>query len=189
MARRTYELIGVTEILEHWYAGRSQAEIAACLGVDRKTVRKYTKPAIASSLVAGGPPMPEARWAALAREWFPGLVDMRLRQSSWPLIEPFHEVIRELVGTVTIATIHQRLRNEHGLSVRMSSLRRYVAANLPAEAAAAAVTVLGRTRRRARGGRFDTGCWACGLTRCARRDDGWALHHDHGIAPATRSPA
>ena len=30
----------VTEILVHWYAGRSQSEIATSLGVDRKTIRK-----------------------------------------------------------------------------------------------------------------------------------------------------
>ena len=37
-------MIDVTEILVHWYAGRSQNELAASLGVDRKTVRKYTGP-------------------------------------------------------------------------------------------------------------------------------------------------
>ena len=46
-------MIDVTEILEHWHAGRSQAEIAASLGVDRKTVRKYTAPAIAAGLTPG----------------------------------------------------------------------------------------------------------------------------------------
>ena len=35
-------MIDVTEILVHWHAGRSQAEIADSLAVDRKTVRKYT---------------------------------------------------------------------------------------------------------------------------------------------------
>ena len=50
MARRTFEVIDVTEILVHWHAGRSQAEIGASLGVDRKTVRKYTAPATAAGL-------------------------------------------------------------------------------------------------------------------------------------------
>jgi len=136
-------LIDVTEILEHWHAGRSQAEIAASLRVDRKTVRKYTAPAIAAGLTPGGAPVPEEQWVDLARQWFPELTDTRLRQSSWPAIEPFHEFVREQVGTVTVSTVHQRLRDEHGLTVSLSSLRRYVAANLPAEAAAAAITVLG----------------------------------------------
>jgi hypothetical protein len=43
---------------------------------------------------------------------------------------------------VTVSTIHQRLRDEHGLTVSLSSLRRYLAANLPEEMRAAQVTVL-----------------------------------------------
>ena len=41
MARRTFDVTDVTEILVHWYAGRSQSEVATSLGVDRKTIRKY----------------------------------------------------------------------------------------------------------------------------------------------------
>ena len=37
-------MIDVIEILTHWYAGRSQNELATSLGVDRKTLRKYTAP-------------------------------------------------------------------------------------------------------------------------------------------------
>jgi DNA-binding XRE family transcriptional regulator len=32
-------MIDIVEILTHWYAGRSQNELAASLGVDRKTLR------------------------------------------------------------------------------------------------------------------------------------------------------
>jgi hypothetical protein len=40
VARRTFYVIDITEILVHSYAGRSQHEIAASLGVDRKTIRR-----------------------------------------------------------------------------------------------------------------------------------------------------
>ena len=53
-----------------------------------------------------------------------------------------HDYIKGLLGEVTVSTVHQRLRDEHGLKVSLSSLRRYVAANLPAESAASLVTVL-----------------------------------------------
>ena len=43
---------------------------------------------------------------------------------------------------MTVATIHQRLRDERGLAVSVASLRRYVAANLPEEARRSQVTVL-----------------------------------------------
>jgi hypothetical protein len=42
LARRTFDVIDIVEILTYWYAGRSQNELATSLGVDRKTLRKYT---------------------------------------------------------------------------------------------------------------------------------------------------
>jgi hypothetical protein len=42
MARRTFDVIDISEILIHWHAGRSQNQISASLGVDRRTIRKYT---------------------------------------------------------------------------------------------------------------------------------------------------
>ena len=47
-------MIDIVEILTHWYAGRSQNELAASLGVDRKTLRKYTAPARAGGIEPGG---------------------------------------------------------------------------------------------------------------------------------------
>jgi hypothetical protein len=43
---------------------------------------------------------------------------------------------------VTQATIHQRLRDEHGLTASVASLKRYVAANLPKEVRRDRVVVL-----------------------------------------------
>ncbi len=80
-------MIDIVEILTHWYAGRSQHELAASLGVDRKTLRKYTAAVIAVGLEPGGPPMSEADWRTLVCEWFPQLTDTTLRQVSWPAIE------------------------------------------------------------------------------------------------------
>ena len=54
MARRTFDVIDVTEILVHWYAGRSQARSSTSLGVDRKTIRKYLAPAVAAGMAPGG---------------------------------------------------------------------------------------------------------------------------------------
>ena len=135
-------MIDVTEILVHWHAGRSQAQIADSLGVDRKTVRKYTAPAIAAGMVPGGAALAEMQWVELVRGWFPELVDTRLRQSSWPAIAVFHDTIAALVAEVTVSTIHQRLRDEHALAVSLSSLRRYIAVNLPEQSLAEQVTVL-----------------------------------------------
>jgi hypothetical protein len=143
MARRTFDVIDISEILIHWHAGRSQNQIAASLGVDRRTVRKYTAVAAAAGMAPGGPPVSEARWAELVRGWFPELADTRLRQVTWPAIAGHHEYIAgQLKADVTMATIHQRLRDERGLAVSVASFRRYVAANLPEEARRSQVRVL-----------------------------------------------
>jgi hypothetical protein len=69
MARRTFTVIDVAEVLVHWHAGRSLDEIAESLGVDRKTVRKYVAPAIEAGLSPGGPARSAAVWAELVRAW------------------------------------------------------------------------------------------------------------------------
>ena len=48
-------MVDLIEIYVHWYAGRSQVQIAQSLGVDRKTVRKYLAPVAAAGLTAGDP--------------------------------------------------------------------------------------------------------------------------------------
>jgi len=143
VARRTFEVIDIVEILIHWYAGRSQHELAASLGVDRKTQRKYTGPARAAGMEPGGPPMAEADWRTLVTGWFPELAEAGLRQVSWPRIECHRDYIAAgLTAGVTTATIHQRLVDEHGLTASVASLRRWVRANLPEDARRGQVTVL-----------------------------------------------
>jgi transposase len=143
MARRTFDVVDIIEILAHWQAGRNNTEIAQSLGVDRKTVRKYVAAAEAAGMSPGGLPVSEERWAELVRRWFPELADTRLRQVTWPAIEPHHEYIREqLRAGVTVTTVHQRLRDERGLAVSIASFRRYVAANVPEETRRSQVKVL-----------------------------------------------
>jgi transposase len=143
MARRTFDVVDIIEILVHWHAGRSNSEIAQSLDVDRKTARKYIVAAEAAGMRPGGPAVTEERWAELVREWFPELADTRLRQVTWPAIEAHHEYIREqLKAGVTVTTVHQRLRDERGLAVSIASFRRYVMANVPEEARRSQVKVL-----------------------------------------------
>jgi transposase len=82
------------------------------------------------------------QWAALVEGWFPELVDRSVRQRTWPQIEPHRERIAGWLGAVTVSTIHQRLRDHHGLQASESSLRRFIWANFDEEVARAAVRVL-----------------------------------------------
>jgi len=97
----------------------------------------------AAGLAPGGPLVSQERWAELARQWFPELADTRLRQVTWPAIAGHRDyIVAQMQAGVTMATIHQRLRDERGLAVSVASLRRYVKANLPEEARRSQVRVL-----------------------------------------------
>ncbi len=58
-------MIDVVEILQHWQAGRPKIQIAASVGADRETVRKYVAPAVAAGMKPGGPPLSRAECAVL----------------------------------------------------------------------------------------------------------------------------
>lgn len=135
-------MVDVVELLQHWHAGRRIGELSSSLGVDPKTIRKYTAPALDAGITPGGPALGAAEWAALVEHWFPGLVDRSIRQSSWPAIAVHHERIEGWLGEVTVATIHQRLRDDHGLAASQSSLRRYIAARFDEQVRRDAVRVL-----------------------------------------------
>jgi transposase len=142
MARRTFDVIDVAEILVHWHAGRSLNEMSQSLGADRKTLRKYVAPAVAAGIEPGGPAKSEGEWHELVREWFPELADTRLRQVTWPAIAVHHDyIVEQLKARVRMSTIHQRLRDEHGLAASVASFRRYVSANIPEEMRRQQVTV------------------------------------------------
>lgn len=141
MTRRSFKVVDVTEILVHWYAGRTLSEIARGLGVDRKTIRKYIAPAVGAGMVPGGPEVAQEQWAAWVREWFPELVRPEARSDVFTEIAGFHERIAEGLTTNTLSTVWQRLRDGEGLRASLTSMRRYVRAALPELVKPTAVTV------------------------------------------------
>ncbi|GAA2001255.1 IS21 family transposase [Catenulispora subtropica] len=134
-------MVDIIEIYVHWYAGRSKGAVATSLGIDRKTVRNYLRPAEQAGIVPGGPPMSQEDWSKLIRSWFPQLADRRLRQVRWGELDAHHEFIKELLPVASRATIRQRLRDERGLDISEPTLRRWLHATMP-EQARAKVTVL-----------------------------------------------
>jgi len=131
MTRRTFNVIDIVEILVHWHAGRSKAEVARSLGVDRGTIAKYTAKAEAEGYVPGGLPLPVEGWAILVKGWFPELVDPRSRSLTHETIDAHRVEIAEMLKTNKATTVHQRLRDEAGLNVSVSSFRRYLWREFP----------------------------------------------------------
>jgi hypothetical protein len=117
LVKRSFEVIDVVEILQHWHAGRPKTVVAASVGVDVKTVRKYVAPAEAAGVAPGGPPLSRAEWAALVTGWFPELVDAQARGLTFGEIDRFRAQIKKMLESNTVATVHQRLRDEAGLRV------------------------------------------------------------------------
>lgn len=141
MARRTFEVIDIVEILSHWHAGRPISVVAESLGTDRKTVRKYVAPAEAAGIGPGGPPLSRDEWVLLVQGWFPELTDRRARSRTFGTIEVHRRRIEEMLKTNTVSTVHQRLHDEHGLEVGITSFRRYVWLEFPEHSALAKLTV------------------------------------------------
>ena len=131
MARRQFEVIDVVQILQHWHAGRPKAVVASSLDIDRKTVRKYVARAEEAGLAPGGPPLGRGEWGALVTQWFPELTDPKVRSRTFEAIDLHRDRVEEMLKTNTVATVHQRLRDEHGLAVGITSFRLYAAAELP----------------------------------------------------------
>ena len=134
-------MIDIVEILSHWYAGRSKSEVGRSLGVHRDTVAKYVKPAEEAGFAPGGPPVDEETWRRLAREWFPELYDLKVRQPSVAHIAECHQAIADLVGVVPVSVIHQRLSDDGVLETSVASLRRYVRRHFAAEVRAGDVVL------------------------------------------------
>lgn len=124
-------MIDIVEILIHWKAGRKKSEVARSLGVDRGTVAKYTAKAEAEGYAPGGEQLSAERWGELVHRWFPELVDPRQRSLTHETIDAHRAQIKEMLDTNTTTTVHQRLRDENGLGVSLTSFRRYVWREFP----------------------------------------------------------
>jgi transposase len=142
MARRQFTVIDIAEVLQHWHAGRPKAVIAVSLGVDPKTVRKYVARAEEAGLAPGGPTIARAEWAQLVTSWFPELTDPRSRSRTFSLIDVHRTRIEEMLETNSVTVVHQRLRDEHGLAVGITSFRHYVELEFPERRQLEQVTVL-----------------------------------------------
>jgi len=84
----------------------------------------------------------EELWRARIGRWFPELDDPAVRALTWSQIAVFHQWIEEqLAVPVTVATIAQRLRDNHHVEVSESTVRRYIATTFTEQRLEERVTV------------------------------------------------
>jgi transposase len=84
----------------------------------------------------------EPLWRERIRRWFPELDDPAARALTWGQIAAHHDWITDqLAVPVTVATIAQRLRDDHRVEVSESTVRRYIAATFTEQRTEDKVTV------------------------------------------------
>jgi hypothetical protein len=109
--------------------------VAAAVGVDRKTVKKYADCALAAGIRPGGPPLTAADWTRLIARRHPVIAQPRLRRTTWLELDENRDFIAQLrAAGVPQERIWRRLRAERGVLSSLATLKRWVAENLaPAE--------------------------------------------------------
>jgi hypothetical protein len=102
--------------------------------VDRPKNVRLIRPQVFGPGVGRGPGtvpaevFDEELWRARIGRWFPELVDPMARALTWPQIAAHHQWISDQLDVpVTVATIAQRLRDDHHVEVSETTVRRYIA--------------------------------------------------------------
>lgn len=122
MSRRRTDVLDIRELIRHLQAGESDRQTAEALHLTRKTVGKYRVWAMQHDLLKGALPTPEELARLLERDRATS-VPPRVPSS----VEPYRAVVSDLRQRgVEIATIFQRLRDEHRYRGSYASVHRFV---------------------------------------------------------------
>lgn len=119
-----YRDVDLVELFTHWHAGRSHVQLSQSLGIDRTNYPQKFWPRRSPTIEPGGEPLSRGV-GGVDRGLVPGMSDPAAQASTWPLIAPHHDRIKGwLDDDVTVATIAQRLRDDHDVGASESSVRR-----------------------------------------------------------------
>jgi len=124
MAGRRFDVADVVEVLLRWQAGQSARRIARSLGMGRNRVRAILARAEAVG-VHQGDHLTREQWCERAADLF---VDRTAAATSSQRqhLERFRKAIADGLLSNTATTMWQRLRDERGLDVGLTTFRRYV---------------------------------------------------------------
>lgn len=130
MAYREVTMIEVKEVLRQWLAGVRKKRIAARVGVDPKTVRRYARAAESCGLVAG------AGEDALTDEVLSAILatlsgtPTRAHGEAWQRCKEQHAFIEEKLGAGVRLSKTRRLLLRQGIDIPYSTLHRYAGVEL-----------------------------------------------------------
>lgn len=142
MARRSFTVRDIVEILRHWHAGRSGRQIAESLGVGRHTIAKFIAVAEAAGYQPGQPQRTASEWSEFVRAHFPDKANTDRQSAIFAQIAPFHDQISEALKTNHPSTVWQRLHDEQHLPGSLPTFYRYLKHTWPEGYRPAAITVL-----------------------------------------------
>lgn len=142
MARRSFTVRDIVEVLSHWHAGRSVRQIARSLRVGRHAIAKFIVVAEAAGHHPGQPPLSAAQWSDFVRAHFPNRADVPRPSDAFALIAPFHDQISEALKTNRPSTVWQRLHDDQRLAVSLPTFYRYLKHTWPDGYRPAAITIL-----------------------------------------------
>ena len=128
MAYREVTVLEVKEVIRQWLEGAGKKRIAARLGLDVKTVRRYLVAAAEQGIRRESPPsdLEAAVAQVVAVLQSPG----RPRSAGWATCATQREYIAsKLAGRVRLSKIHKLLRRR-GMQVTYATLHRYAVAEL-----------------------------------------------------------
>jgi transposase len=125
MAGRRFRVAEVVEVVRLWHAGHSARRLAKSVGMGRDRLRALIFRVQAAGVVPGDRARTEAEWEELVGRLFPERLSARTGEARERL-EPYHGEIVSGLETNTVTTVWQRLHDERGLEVSVSTFRRYV---------------------------------------------------------------
>ena len=109
-------MLDILELLVAWDAGEGISAIARRLGYMRTTVRKYVAAAEALGLPRGAGRRSEAEWVQVAQTVTERVARQRPPGMVAAAVAGHHAYLEQWVGQVHLTVLHQRLRDEQGLS-------------------------------------------------------------------------
>ena len=129
MSYREVTMLEIKEVLRRWCGGAAKKRIAAQLGLDIKTVRRYLRAARACGIAPGGAaPLNEERVAAVVAALQPDWG--RPRSDVWQVCGGQREFIASHLGHGVRLSKIRRLLKRRGVELSYAALRRFAIAEL-----------------------------------------------------------